>query len=66
VTVETYSKHHCRVFVARKRAGAWNEARVAAWREGAAMRRMPETGYWSRPGLFCWQGADVGSRILPV
>jgi 16S rRNA (guanine1207-N2)-methyltransferase len=66
VTVETHSKHHCRVFVARKRAGAWNEARVAAWREGAAMRRMPETGYWSRPGLFSWQGADVGSRILAV
>jgi 16S rRNA (guanine1207-N2)-methyltransferase len=66
VPLETFSKHHCRVFVARKQSGAWNEGKVAEWREAAALRRMPETGYWSRPGLFSWQEADAGSRLLAL
>lgn len=63
--VETYSKHHCRVFVTVKK-GTWNEAKIAAWREGAAIRRLADTGYWSRPGLFSWEKADMGSRMLAL
>jgi 16S rRNA (guanine1207-N2)-methyltransferase len=66
VALESFSKHHCRVFVSQKKAGTWNEVKLAAWREASAMRRMADTGYWSRPGLFSWEKADVGSRMLAL
>lgn len=63
--VESHSKHHCRVFVSQKKAG-WNEAKLTAWREGAAMRRLADTRYWTRPGLFGWEKPDAGSRLLAL
>ncbi len=62
--VETLSKHHCRVFVTEKPATGWDEATLANWRTAAALRRLPETGWWSRPGLFSWDRADPGSVLL--
>lgn len=62
--VETLSKHHCRVFSSRKTEGAGDSATLARWQAAAALRRVPESGHWSRPGLFSWDRPDPGSVLL--
>lgn len=62
--VETLSKHHCRVFSTVKPASDWDETALAQWQAQAALRRLPETGWWSRPGLFSWDRPDPGSELL--
>ena len=62
--VETLSKHHCRVFSTRKSGDHADAAVLARWQAGAALRRVPESGHWSRPGLFSWDRPDPGSVLL--
>jgi 16S rRNA (guanine1207-N2)-methyltransferase len=62
--VESYSKHKCRVFLARKHTARLDPAALAAWRRGGELQPMAGTGLWSRPGLFSWKGIDAGSRFL--
>lgn len=62
--VESLSKHHCRVFTTIKTGQPDDEATLERWRTNAAMRRLPEHGWWSRPGLFSWDRPDPGSMLL--
>lgn len=62
--LESLSKHHCRVFSTVKPASGWNETALSAWQAAAALRRLPESGCWSRPGLFSWDRPDAGSVLL--
>lgn len=64
VGVETLSKHHCRVFRCVKDEVKANHALLDAWSKAGAMRRLPDTGYWSQPGLFSWDRVDAGSKLL--
>lgn len=61
--VETVSKHHSRVFWATKTT-TWDAAKLSAWKEAAAMRRVLDGRFWSVPGLFHWDEIDDGSRLL--
>ncbi len=40
----------------------WPE--IARWREAARPQRQRDTGLWTRPGVFGWEQADAGSRLL--
>jgi 16S rRNA (guanine1207-N2)-methyltransferase len=62
--VETLSKHHCRVFTTLKTETGWDEGRLKQWQDGAALRRLPDSGWWSRPGLFSWDRPDPGTTLL--
>jgi len=62
--VEVVSKHHCRVFSSRKDGALPQQGRLKQWRTQAAMRRLPETDFWSRPGLFSWDRGDTGTLLL--
>ncbi|MBB5031572.1 class I SAM-dependent methyltransferase [Prosthecobacter vanneervenii] len=62
---DTLSKHHSRVFWATKdEARPWKADMLERWRQGAAMRRILEGRFWSRPGLFNWDRIDEGSALL--
>ena len=61
--VETFSKHHCRVFWATKGKGL-NKALLEEWRPLADLRRVEDGGFWSKPGLFAWDHVDEGSALL--
>lgn len=61
--VETFSKHHCRVFWAKKGKNL-NKALLDEWRPLADLRRMEGTGFWSKPGLFAWDHTDEASALL--
>lgn len=61
--VSSISKHHCRVFWARKSAGL-NEGLLAEWRSFGMSSQIAEGRFWSRPGLFSWDEIDDGSRLL--
>lgn len=55
-------KHKCRVFWARKGAGA-DAALAQQWRQADAPREVAP-GWWSRPGVFAWDRVDAGSALL--
>ncbi len=63
------SKHHCRVFWARKEATRCDDALLAQWRQRDAPRRivapeLPQGGFVSRPGVFAWDRIDPASSLL--
>lgn len=65
----TLSKHHCRVFWARKDATRCDGALLRQWRQRDAPRRIaaPELaqgGFLSRPGAFAWDRIDPASALL--
>jgi 16S rRNA (guanine1207-N2)-methyltransferase len=62
--IETYSKHKCRVFRARKDAARLDRELLDAWRRAGELQLIPGTGLHSRPGLFSWKTVDPGSRLL--
>ena len=57
------SKHHCRVFWARKSDEA-PAALPAEWLAGGGLRKVGSTGFVSAPGLFGWDKIDRGSQLL--
>jgi 16S rRNA (guanine1207-N2)-methyltransferase len=62
---QAMSKHHSRVVWAVKdESKPWNEELLQQWRDGAAMRRILDGRFWSRPGLFSWNRIDEGSALL--
>lgn len=63
------SKHHCRVFWARRDAARIDHALHAQWRALDAPRRidaprLPGGGFVSRPGVFAWDRIDPASALL--
>lgn len=59
------SKHHCRVtWAVKDPARPWKADLLERWRQGAAMRRILDGRFWSRPGLFNWDRIDEGSALL--
>lgn len=63
--VQAMSKHHSRVFWAVKdEKKPWKAGLLEQWRHGAAMRRVLDGRFWSRPGLFSWNRIDEGSGLL--
>lgn len=64
-TIDSLSKHHSRAFWATKQEGKpWKADLLERWRQGAAMRRILDGRFWSRPGLFNWDRIDEGSALL--
>lgn len=61
--IEGFSKSKCRCFSAR-RTPELNEALMRAWVEASAVRRVPQLGLYSQPGIFSWDRADPGSEML--
>lgn len=64
VEVQTLSKHHCRVFRFIKVEEKANQKVLEKWTKEGALVRLPDTGYWSQPGLFSWDRIDLGSKLL--
>jgi 16S rRNA (guanine1207-N2)-methyltransferase len=64
VEVQTLSKHHCRVFRLIKEEAKAKHETLERWARAGALRRLPDTGYWSQPGLFSWDRVDLGSKLL--
>jgi 16S rRNA (guanine1207-N2)-methyltransferase len=64
VPLKQISKSHCRVFAVDKTAQAAAAVLPESWQTITQLRRLPETGLWSRPGLFSWKEPDLGSRLL--
>ena len=63
--MESLSKHHSRVFWAKKTASTpWNQITLGEWRERGVLRRVMEGRWWSKPGLFSWDRIDPGSALL--
>lgn len=65
----TQSKHHCRVFWARKDAARMDRALLEAWRTLDAPRfvedaALPQGRFLTRPGVFAWNRVDPASRLL--
>ena len=58
------SKNKCRVFWARIDADTLDTARMDAWEQQDAPRRVVDDRFVSRPGLFAWDHIDKGSRFL--
>ena len=55
------SKQKCRiVWATRKECAALPES----WIDRAALHVHPETGMWTRPGLFSWDRVDAATRLL--
>jgi 16S rRNA (guanine1207-N2)-methyltransferase len=61
--IESFSKSKCRCFAAR-RTPELDRALMQAWTEAAAVRRVPQLGLYSQPGLFSWDRPDPGSEML--
>ena len=62
-SVTTFSKHHCRVFWAKK-GKRLNKALLDEWRPLADLRRVEDGNFWSKPGLFAWDHVDDASALL--
>jgi len=62
--VDSFSKHKCRVVQAIKRMADVNTGLLEAWKAGGELRRNPDTGLYTRPGLFSWKQPDAGSVWL--
>jgi len=56
------SKSHGKVFWAER--GDTIPSALAAWADAGRMQQVPETGCWSRPGLYNWNKVDAGSALL--
>lgn len=60
---QSLSKNKARVVWAAKDAGM-DEETVRSWVAAGAQRPVPETGFISQPGIFCWDRVDAGSALL--
>ncbi len=63
------SKHHCRVFWARKDSDRADIALQAHWQAGGDTRscsdtHVPSGHFLTRPGIFAWNRVDPGSALL--
>lgn len=57
------SKHHCRIFWARRTEGTPPQE-FAEWHAAGAIQRSPMNGFFTAPGIFGSDKIDVGSQLL--
>lgn len=60
--VEMIAKYHCKVFWTER--GAATPPALAEWAAAGAAHLVPETGFFSQPGLYSWDKIDRGSALL--
>jgi 16S rRNA (guanine1207-N2)-methyltransferase len=58
--LQSASKYKCRVIWARKE----NQTLPQAWMQDGKLQKNPETGFWTRPGLFSWDRIDAATALL--
>lgn len=58
------SKHHCRVCWTAPLGEGVDRALVDEWRRLDAPRRLDDSRFLSRPGLFAWDRIDAASALL--
>lgn len=63
-SVQSESKHKCRVFWAGAEPAAVNAELIAEWGALDAPRPIADGRFWSRPGLFAWDRIDAASALL--
>ena len=64
-TLESLSKHKCRVFwTVRKTQQGFDDALIAEWLALDAPRPILEGRFVSRPGVFAWDRIDPASELL--
>jgi len=64
-SIESYSKHKCRVFWSRPLSEAVIDGlRVDAWQTLDAPRPILDGRFVSRPGVFAWDRIDPASELL--
>jgi 16S rRNA (guanine1207-N2)-methyltransferase len=62
-SVQSLSKHKCRVFWATRSAGT-DESLIDEWLALDALQTIADGRYVSRPGLFAWDRIDPASALL--
>lgn len=62
--VASYSKHKCRVIRGRKEAARLNPELLRQWLQYGEWRTLPDSGLYTRAGVFGGKGTDPGSRLL--
>ncbi|HTD27856.1 MAG TPA: methyltransferase, partial [Xanthomonadaceae bacterium] len=63
-SVQSMSKHKCRVFWAVVRDDALDRAMLEEWLQLDAPRPIAEGRFVSRPGVFAWDRIDAASELL--
>ena len=63
-SVQSISKHHCRVFWATLDDQALDRALVDEWAQLDAPRPIADGRFVSRPGVFAWDRIDAASELL--
>lgn len=63
-SVQSMSKHKCRVFWATAQPELMNVALIEEWAALDAPRPIAEGRFLSRPGLFAWSRIDAASALL--
>ena len=62
--IASYSKHKCRVFRATKDAARLNQELLRQWLALGEWRTLPDSGLYTRAGVFGGKQTDPGSRLL--
>ncbi|MFC5489850.1 class I SAM-dependent methyltransferase [Dokdonella soli] len=65
-SIQSLSKHHCRVFWTAPLGGNVDWALVDEWSALDASRPIADGRFVSRPGLFAWDRIDMASALLAV
>jgi len=63
-SVNTLSKHKCRVFWGSPQGGAVDQSILAQWTELDTQREIANVRFVSRPGVFAWDRIDFASALL--
>ena len=63
-SVQSLSKHHCRVFWATWREESLDRALLEEWARLDAPCPIAEGRFVSRPGVFAWDRIDAASQLL--
>ncbi len=63
-SVQSLSKHHCRVFWATPREESLDRALLEQWMQLDAPRSITNGRFLSRPGVFAWDRIDAASELL--
>lgn len=63
-SVQSMSKHKCRVFFGQKQEACLDQAMLQTWRDQGLPRPVAASGLLACPGVFSYRSIDPGSRWL--